>query len=69
MNRANGQACKEKCGLLGVGAKLSLNYTFNAPGLRQSSLTPTSKTLRSRNLDGEAGDLIRPKPTLAYRDD
>jgi hypothetical protein len=60
---------KEKCGLLGVGAKVSLDYTFTpTAGVRtfpvNRSQTPrpcSAVQLRSRNLDGEGSFVINPK--------
>ena len=70
-NIERGQFVKEKCGLLGVGAKVSLDYNFTpTAGVRTFPLnraqTPrpvSTVQLRSRNLDGEGSYVINPKKT------
>ena len=70
-NVERGQYVKDKCGLLGVGAKASLDYTFTPidrvrtfPVNRSQTPRPSSTLqLRSRNLDGEGCFVINPKNT------
>ena len=72
MNKERGYECKVKCGLLGIGAKTSLDYQYNPPAhlTRSGYVSPSTRAgLRSRNLDGEGSSLIRPEvknPEKAY---
>ena len=59
--------CKERCGLLGVGAKLSLDYQYNTTRVTPLNNKGNDSALRKRNLDGEAGNLIRPTDAQSER--